>query len=166
MAPRTRAERQAELRDAPKITPKGTEGFFQTREPVVTDYGREPTAVEQLAALKAREFAGNGLLIPPPSPMTLQSAHEWLQQIAEIGSGGHVELAWLRIPGGPIKDKLVNEYVRLANEAGRRHAVLEERAMAEEAAERAAHQERMKTVTKQREKASLMARLAALEAQG
>lgn len=122
----------------------------------------EPTAVQRLEALKAREFAGNGLLIPPPAPMTLQSVQQWLSETAKIGSGGHVEIAWGRVPND-LKGQLANEYVRLANEAGRRHAVLEERAMIEEAAERAAHQERMKTVTKQREKASLMARLAALE---
>ena len=147
MAPKTRAERQAEL--------------AAQQEP----QKREPTAGQQLEALKAREFAGNGLLIEMPSPLTMQSAHKWLADIAEIGSAGHVEIAWLRIPGGPIKHKLVNEYVRLANEAGRRHAVLEERAAAEEAAERAAHQERTRILNKKRQVASLKARLAALEAQ-
>ena len=125
---------------------------------------REPTATERLAAIKAHEFANNGLLVPMPAEITRQSVLAWLRAIAEIGGPGHVEIAWHRVQDGYIKNDLRNQYEQICIEAGRRYLPLVERAAAEQAAERAAYLERTAKADKARRIARLEAEVAALKA--
>lgn len=125
---------------------------------------REPTATEQLEELAARSHACNGLLVPVPAEITRQSVVAWLQAIAEIGSPGHVEIAWHALNKGALKQALHNEYLQIHASAARRYYALEQRAASEREAERAAWLERTKVVRRKREIAEAEARLAQLKA--
>lgn len=125
---------------------------------------REPTATEQLEALAARSHACNGLLVPVPAEITRQSVVAWLQAIAEIGSHGHVEIAWHALNNGSLKQALHNEYVQIHAAAARRHYALEQRAAAEREAAYAAYLERTKALNRRREIAKVEAQLAQLKA--
>ena len=146
MAPRTRAERQAEL---------------MAQEPEK----REPTAVEQLQALAEQRHANDGYLVPRPHLQMIADFWAWLQKVAEVGGSGDVEIAWHYVNNREWKEKLLNQYEQLRDAAGRRHFRLMEQAEAEERAASVAYQERTAKANKARRKASLMAQLAAIEAQ-
>lgn len=125
-----------------------------------------PTATEQLAELAERSHACNGLLLPVPVEITRESVKAWLMAIAEIGSPGHVEIAWHRLERyGELKQSMVDhEYAAACNAAARRHHALERRAAAEQEAERVAWLERTRIANRKRDIAQAEARLAVLKA--
>lgn len=163
----TRGERQAAMALAAQGAARMPPAPPTIPEPqAAPEPRREPTATDLIEALAARRMAGNGYIIPPPGEVTLKTAKEWLSQVAEAGSAGDVEIAWVRgIQNIHIKNGLAHEYERLRSVAGARHAGLEIEAAAERRVEHQAWVERTKAANLKRDIAAAEARLAALKAQ-
>jgi hypothetical protein len=126
------------MTDAPKKQPK----------PVIPAQAGT-TATERIAELDMRRFKGGGYIIAPPAEMTRQSARVWLEQVAEAGSSGDVEIAWVKgVQDIYIKRELANVYEALKNAAGKRYYELEKQAAAEHEAQRTRKANRARSIAK------------------
>lgn len=132
---------------------------------------REQTATEQIEALERRVFENGGYLIPRPPLRKVEEFSAWLKATAEIGSPGHVELAWHYVSNKLWKDRLRAPmlpdwpgYEALLNEAGARWTVLQKAASEEHRQAAVEHEQRTKIADRNREIEETEARLAALRA--
>jgi hypothetical protein len=127
---------------------------------------RQPTATERIHELDLQRFKGNGYIIAPPAQITVQSAKAWLEQVAELGSDGDVEIAWVKgVQDIHIKEALLNTYEALRAAAGKRYYMLLQQAAAENEAQRQAWLERTRKANRARSIAKLQADIAKLKAE-
>jgi hypothetical protein len=132
------------------------------RERAEMDARSQPTATERINALNARAAANNGLVVDPPETLTAAAFRAWLHAVAEVGSPGHVEIAWHHCQNAQIKEQFWNEYDALRDQAGRRYSQLQAEAAREQEAERAASARRAERARLERLRAEHLAAAAAI----
>lgn len=113
---KTRAERQAELRET-RAELHDAVGMNDTLR------WREQTATERIEEILYLRGLGRPLL-PVPAPCTEGAVLVWLTEIAGKGAGQDADAAWYLLNDKTLKDKLYNEWQRLRLQADRNYCKL------------------------------------------